>query len=75
MQLYLFSLLTLHVSASCSHLQVVSLLYTIFSTEASAFVMPIGITKAEKAEKLPWRRLYRGGKPPEDGCMKPKHVV
>jgi hypothetical protein len=19
--------------------------------------------------------MYRGGKPPEDGCMKPKHVV
>jgi hypothetical protein len=41
MQLYLFSLLTLHVSASCSHLQVVFLLYTMFSTEAAAFVMPI----------------------------------
>jgi hypothetical protein len=26
-------------------------------------------------QQLPWRRLYRGGKPPEDGCMKPKHVV
>jgi hypothetical protein len=41
MQLYLFSLLTLHVSASCSYLQVVFLLYAIFSTEAAGFIMPI----------------------------------
>jgi hypothetical protein len=38
------------------------------STAAAAFV------KKQK-QQLPWRRLYRGGKPPEDGCMKPKHVV
>jgi hypothetical protein len=45
MQLYLFSLslLTLHVSASCSLLQVVFLLYTVFFTEAGR---EIGITKA-----------------------------
>jgi hypothetical protein len=30
---------------------------------------------ALQKQQLPWRRLYRGGKPPEDGCMKPKHVV
>jgi hypothetical protein len=30
---------------------------------------------ALQKQQLPWRRLYRGGKPPEDGFMKPKHVV
>jgi hypothetical protein len=30
---------------------------------------------ALQKQQLPWRSLYRGGKPPEDGCMKPKHVV
>jgi hypothetical protein len=44
MKLFIFLfLLTLHVSASCSHLQVGFLLYTVFSTEAAAFVMPMHI--------------------------------
>jgi hypothetical protein len=48
MQLFIFLfLLTLHVSASCSHLQVVFLLYTFCSTEAAANQKrEIGITKA-----------------------------
>jgi hypothetical protein len=33
-----------------------------FSTEAVAFVMP-------------WHYCIEGKQPPEDGCMKPKHVV
>jgi hypothetical protein len=44
-------------------------------------ILPLSIIKlrsinmALQKQQLPWRKLYRGGKPPEDGCMKPKHVV
>jgi hypothetical protein len=67
MQLFIFLVpLPLHVSAPCSHLQVVfslyssslrKLLYGSFRTEA--YVEKNCIEK----------------KPPEDGCMEPKHVV
>jgi hypothetical protein len=48
---------------------VVFLLYTDFSTEAAEEKLAL------QKQQIPWRSLYRGGKPLEDGCMKPKHVV
>jgi hypothetical protein len=38
---------------------------------AAAMLLVFALQK----QQLPWRRLYRGGKPPEEGFMKPKHVV
>jgi hypothetical protein len=33
------------------------------------------IQLALQKQQLPWRRTVEGKQPPEDGCMKPKHVV
>jgi hypothetical protein len=44
-------------------------------TKAHVFTLIRKDKLALQKQQLPWRRLYRGGKPPEDGCMKPKHVV
>jgi hypothetical protein len=45
------------------------------TTKAHVFTLIRKEKLALQKQQLPWRRMYRGEKPPEDGCMKPKHVV